>query len=51
MEQKVKDIKKLTTSNFENTSKSSYEDTYFYLIIPLLLLLLYHFIEYKGAYK
>ncbi len=48
---KIKDIKKVTSSNFENLNKSSYEDTYYFLIIPLLLLLLYNFKEYKGEYK
>lgn len=48
---KVKEIKRLSTSDFEKTNKSSYEDTYYFLFIPLLLLFLFSFKEYKGVYK
>lgn len=51
IDEKIKDLKKITNSSFESSDKSSYEDTYFFFLIPLLLLLLIHFRNYKGVYK
>lgn len=48
---KVKELKKLSTSSFENSDKSSYQDTYYFLMFPLLLLLLINYRNYKGVYK
>ena len=48
---KVKELKQLSTSSFEDSDKSSYQDTYYFLMVPLLLLLLINYRNYKGVYK
>ncbi len=44
---KINNIKKLISSNIESSDKSSYEDTYYILVIPLLILLILEFNQYR----
>ncbi len=51
IQNKIKELKILANSSFQNSDKSTYDDIYYIFVIPLLLLLLFHFKDYKGVYK
>lgn len=51
IQNKIKELKTLASSSFENSDKSTYDDIYFFFVIPLLLLLILQFREYKGGYE
>lgn len=51
IQSKIKELKTLASSSFQSSDKSTYEDTYYIFLIPLFLLLLFHFREYKEVYQ
>ncbi len=49
IDNKLKEIKKLTKNEIAENDKLSYEDTYYFLIIPLFILLLLNYKKYKEV--
>ena len=45
---KLEEIKKMINNNLESNDKSSYEDTYYFLVWPLLILIIIEFNKLKG---
>ena len=45
---KLKQIKNITTSKLAKSDKSSYDDTYYFLLLPLLVLLTIEFNKYRS---
>ncbi len=49
LDKKIADIKDGVTYKFDIIDKSSYQDTYYFLMIPLLGLLVYEFINFRRG--
>ena len=47
LKNKIKEIKNKTNITLENNDKSSYDDIYYILVIPLFILLLIELIRYR----
>lgn len=47
---KLEDIKKGVLNSISNENKSSYTDTYYFFVIPLIILLMYELIIYKRRF-
>ena len=47
IKEKIKKIKKSAKTDLSDSDKSLYKDTYFIFVIPLCILLIYEYINYK----